>query len=137
MECRVDDHKVTTESKTTEPAGRTSSSLSPSLKGRELWRSLEDLAQTEGFADFSEREFQEGAQVLEGDDRRHFMKIMGAGFALAGLGAASCRRLPETKIAPYAQRPADRDPGVAVEYASACEIRRNCVESCQNIVDKF
>ena len=117
----MDDHKVTTESSPKlkrDPA----TSLSPNLKGRELWRSLEDLARSEEFTESADREFQEGAQVLEGDDRRHFMKIMGAGFALAGLGVAACRRLPETKIAPYAQRPADRDPGVAVEYASACEI---------------
>ena len=111
MEGRGDDHQGTTRSETSEPAGRRPSSLSPSLKGRELWRSLEDLSQSEEFVEFTQREFQEGAQVLEGDDRRQFMKIMGAGFALAGLGVAACRRLPETKIAPYAQRPADRDPG--------------------------
>ncbi|MEC8819129.1 MAG: TAT-variant-translocated molybdopterin oxidoreductase, partial [Planctomycetota bacterium] len=96
--------------------------LSPNLRGRELWRSLEDLAQSEEFQERTAREFQEGAQNLEGDDRRHFMKIMGAGFALAGLGFTGCRRLPETKIAPYAKRPSDRDPGVSVEYASSCEI---------------
>ncbi len=95
--------------------------LSPSLQGRDLWRSLEDLSQTEEFQSFSDREFQEGAQNLEGDDRRQFMKIMGASFALAGLGTA-CRRLPETKIAPYANRPDNRDPGVSVEYASTCEL---------------
>ena len=55
MECRVDDHKVTTGSETTEPAGPRPSSLSPSLKGRELWRSLEDLSQSDEFVDGPQR----------------------------------------------------------------------------------
>ena len=111
-----------TSSRTTRDGAPPSTGLSPNLRGRELWRSLEDLAQSEEFQERTAREFQEGAQNLEGDDRRHFMKIMGAGFALAGLGFTGCRRLPETKIAPYAKRPSDRDPGVSVEYASSCEI---------------
>ena len=94
----------------------------PHFKGRELWRSLEQLSGTDDFKAFAEREFQEGASRLDDDDRRQFLKIMGASVALAGLGSAACRRLPETKIAPYAQRPEDRMPGVPVDYASNFEM---------------
>ena len=55
--------------------------------------------------------FPSNADLLEGDDRRQFMKLMGASFALAGLGAAACRRIPEQKIVPYATRPQERIPG--------------------------
>ena len=119
LEYRVDDSKTTQD---TNDQTEAREPLSPSLQGRDLWRSLEDLSHTDEFKSFSDREFQEGAQNLEGEDRRQFMKIMGASFALAGLGTAACRRLPETKIAPYANRPDDRDPGVSVEYASTCEL---------------
>lgn len=68
------------------------------------------------------REFPSNADMLEGDDRRHFIKIMGASFALAGMGLAACRRIPETNIVPYANRPADRIPGKPIEYASAMEL---------------
>ena len=98
------------------------SMIPPHLKGRELWRSLEQLAETDEFRSFAEREFQKGASELEGEDRRQFLRVMGASLALAGLGTAACRRLPETKIAPYAQRPEDRIPGVAVEYATNFEL---------------
>ena len=68
------------------------------------------------------REFPSNADMLEGDDRRHFIKIMGASFALAGMGLAACRRIPETNIVPYANRPADRVPGKPVVYASALDV---------------
>lgn len=96
--------------------------VSPQLTGREFWRSVDELAGTDEFKSFSEREFQDEAQVLDGDDRRHFLKIMGAGFALAGLGAAACRRLPESKIAPFAHRPVDRIPGMPIDFATSFEL---------------
>ena len=68
------------------------------------------------------REFPSNADLLEGNDRREFIKIMGASFALAGMGLAACRRIPETHIVPYSSRPANRTPGRPVEYASAVEI---------------
>ena len=96
--------------------------MPPHLKGRELWRSLEQLAGDETTKSFADREFQEGASELDGDGRRQFMKVMGASIALAGLGPAACRRLPETKIAPYASRPEGRDPGVEIQYATNHEL---------------
>ena len=89
---------------------------------REYWRSIDDLQGSEEFRSWMHREFPSNADLLEGADRREFMKVMGASFALAGLGLAACRRIPETNIVPYANRPANRIPGKPVEYASAMEL---------------
>ncbi len=91
-------------------------------QGWAYWRSLEDRSNSPEFREFMEREFPEGADRLEGDDRRQFLRVMGASFALAGVGLAACRRMPETTIVPYAARPADRTPGVPVHYATAMEL---------------
>ncbi|MCP3902739.1 MAG: TAT-variant-translocated molybdopterin oxidoreductase [Planctomycetes bacterium] len=91
--------------------------------GPSYWRSLDHLADTSQFREFMHREFPAGAsELLDGDDRRHFLKIMGASMALAGLGLAGCRRWPEEKIVPFASRPAGRDPGVPVHYATCHEL---------------
>ncbi|MBL9140543.1 MAG: TAT-variant-translocated molybdopterin oxidoreductase, partial [Phycisphaerae bacterium] len=47
------------------------------------WRSYDEVDGNPEFQAFLHREFQPGAAELEGDDRRHFIKIMGASFALA------------------------------------------------------
>ena len=60
----------------------------PSARGREYWRSLEELADTEEFQELVEREYPQAAE--EWDDsvsRRTFIKLMGSSFALAGLSA--------------------------------------------------
>jgi len=71
--------------------------------GPKYWRSLDELAGTPGFKAQLEREFPEGASELDGVDRRHFMKIMAASFALGGVGLAGCRR-PEKFILPMASQ---------------------------------
>lgn len=91
--------------------------------GPRYWRSLEDYADTPEFREMMHREFPAGAsELLDGGDRRHFLKIMGASMALAGVGLAGCRRWPEEEIRPYAHRPENRDPGVPVHYATSMEI---------------
>ena len=52
------------------------------------WRSVEQLANTPEFQAYMHREFQPGASEASEDDRRSFIKVMGASFALAGLAAA-------------------------------------------------
>jgi MoCo/4Fe-4S cofactor protein with predicted Tat translocation signal len=89
------------------------------------WRSVEQLANTPEFQAYMHREFQEGASEASEDDRRTFIKMMGASFALAGLAAAGCRRLPESKFAEYASRPANRQPGIPVSYATSFELGGN------------
>ena len=86
--------------------------------GREYWRSLEDLAQTDAFQDLMHREFPRYASEWEdGDSRRNFIKLMGASLALAGLTA--CTRQPTELIAPYVRQPEELVPGRPLFFATA------------------
>jgi MoCo/4Fe-4S cofactor protein with predicted Tat translocation signal len=105
----------------TEPAPAPAESGGPARRSA-YWRSVEQLAQTPEFQSYMHREFQPGASEASEDDRRSFIKVMGASFALAGLAAAGCRRFPEAKFAEYASRPANRSPGIPVTYASTYEL---------------
>ena len=103
-----------------------SSQAKPAADARKAaawWRSMGEREQDAQALAFAHREFPVAADELSGEDRRTFMKIMGAGFALAGLGLAGCRRWPESQIVPNASQPANRTPGVPVTYATACELR--------------
>ncbi len=84
------------------------------------WQSLEDFHDTEEFKSFVEREFQDvelDNAKGGGLDRRRFMQLMGASFALSG--AAAC--WPEEKILPYSRRPHGYVPGKAKAFATAYE----------------
>ncbi|HEX9501721.1 MAG TPA: TAT-variant-translocated molybdopterin oxidoreductase, partial [Thermoanaerobaculia bacterium] len=86
-------------------------------RGREYWRSLEELSRTDDFDAFFEQEFPQQAVALEkGVDRRDFVKLMGASVALAGLTA--CNR-PAEKIVPYVNQPENLIPGKPLFFASA------------------
>ena len=86
--------------------------------GREYWRSLEDLAQTDAFQDLMHREFPRYASEWEdGDSRRNFIKLMGASLALAGLTA--CTRQPTELINPYVRQPEELVPGRPMFFATA------------------
>ena len=88
------------------------------LSGKRYWKSLDDLADTPGFKSWVEREFPEGASMLEGVQRRGFMKLMAASFGLAGLGITGCRR-PEHTILPYGKSPEELIPGIPNYYATS------------------
>jgi molybdopterin-containing oxidoreductase family iron-sulfur binding subunit len=97
--------------------------------GRRYWRSLDELADTPEFKDWLHREFPQGASELEdGQNRRQFLKIMSASFALAGLGlaGAGCRR-PEEKLEPFGQQPADYVYGEPQFYATAMPTRTGAI----------
>ncbi len=96
---------------------------SEQLTGPKYWRSLDELAGTPGFKAQLEREFPEGADNLDGVDRRHFMKIMAASFALGGVGLAGCRR-PEKFILPYGKSVEGVIPGLPSYYATAMPVRK-------------
>ncbi len=93
------------------------------LSGPKYWRSLDELAGTPGFKAQLEREFPDGASDLNGVDRRHFMKIMAASFALGGVGLAGCRR-PEKFILPYGKSVEGVIHGLPSYYATAMPLRR-------------
>jgi molybdopterin-containing oxidoreductase family iron-sulfur binding subunit len=81
---------------------------------------LDEVVDSEQFQEQIQDEFKEGSSELlaSGSDRRHFLKIMGASMALAGLGVGGCRRWPREHIVPYAHRPEGRMPGIPEHYAS-------------------
>src|SRR5262249_29006373 len=67
-------------------------------RGKEYWRSLEELAETADFQDLLRHEFPQGADIWEGSlSRRGFLKVMGASLAMAGLTGCSLTS-PQEKI---------------------------------------
>src|SRR6516225_6838957 len=90
-------------------------------RGPEFWRSLEDLAAKPEFHAFLEKEFPRQAtawtDIESGDNRRHFLKLMGASLALAGL--TGCTRQPTELIVPYVRQPEELIPGRPLFYATA------------------
>src|SRR5262249_21954490 len=85
------------------------------LRGREYWRSLEELARTEEFAEHAEREFR--VPIDSSIDRRQLLTLMGASMALAGL--TGCTRQPAEKILPYGRHPEELAAGQPLYYATA------------------
>jgi molybdopterin-containing oxidoreductase family iron-sulfur binding subunit len=92
--------------------------LSGAKSGPQYWRSLEELAQTEGFVEMLHREFPRQASVWpEGSSRRDFLKLMSASMALAGLSA--CVKQPLEPIVPYVRQPEQIVLGKPLFFASA------------------
>ena len=86
--------------------------------GRTFWRSLAELVETPEVLEFLHYEFPRQAQgILAALDRRHFLKLMGASFMLAGLGA--CTKQPEERIVPYVEQPERLVLGEPLYYATA------------------
>ena len=56
--------------------------------------------------------------MLDGVQRRGFMKVMAASFGLAGFGITGCRR-PEQAIMPYGRSPEEIIPGVPNYYSTS------------------
>ncbi len=96
------------------------------LNGSKYWRSLDELAQTPGFQAQLAREFPEGASSIDGVDRRYFMKIMAASFALGGMGLSGCRR-PERNILPFGKSVEGIIPGLPQYYATAMPLRKTAI----------
>ncbi len=96
------------------------------LTGPNYWRSLDELAATPGFQEQIEREFPAGAAEMSGVDRRQFMKIMAASFALGGIGLAGCRR-PEQNILPFGKSVEGIIPGLPQYYATAMPLRKSAI----------
>jgi len=96
--------------------------------GRRYWRSLDELADMPEFKEWLHREFPQGASELDGSNRRHFLKIMAASFAFAGVATlgGGCRR-PEEKLEPFGQQPANYIYGKPDYYATAMPTRTGAV----------
>ena len=85
------------------------------LRGREYWRSLEELLDTDDFREHLHREFR--VPIDSGIDRRELLTLMGASLALAGL--TGCVRQPTERIFPYVRPPEEMVPGEPLYYATA------------------
>jgi MoCo/4Fe-4S cofactor protein with predicted Tat translocation signal len=88
-------------------------------RGPRYWRSLEEVAGTEEFQDYLKHEFPANADqwAAEGVNRRRFLQLMSASFALAGLTA--CVKQPVEKIVPYIEQPEEITPGIPLFFATA------------------
>ncbi len=106
------------------------SNASAPVTGRRYWRSLDELADTPEFKDWLHREFPIGASELveDGSSRRHFLKIMSASFALAGVATlgSGCRR-PEEKLEPFGKQPENYTFGDAQYFATAMPTRTGAI----------
>ena len=89
-------------------------------RGRQYWRSLEELSRDPGFAPMLEQEFPRQSAEWDPLHRRDFLRLMGASLALGGL--AACTRQPPEKIVPYVQPPEDMIPGKPLFYATAMPV---------------
>lgn len=87
------------------------------MRGKQYWRSLDELANTEEFQKAVENEFAPNVVAKSHLDRRDFLKLMGASLALAGIEA--CTRQPVEKIFPYVKPPEELVPGKPLFYATA------------------
>ncbi len=87
-----------------------------SLTGKRYWRSLDELARRPAFEQWVENEFgQDVARMLNPGSRRTLLKLMAAGFGLAGLTA--CRR-PVEHIMPLAKGVENYIHGKPQHYAT-------------------
>jgi molybdopterin-containing oxidoreductase family iron-sulfur binding subunit len=90
-------------------------------QGRDFWRSLDELADTDAFREFLHREFpQHMAEWRPGLNRRHFLQLMAASLGLAGLTACA-PRAPAT-IVPYVEAPEMVVPGKSRFYATSMQV---------------
>ena len=88
------------------------------VKGKRLWRSIDELANTPEFQAAVEREFPAAAQEwVDPVSRRGFLKLMSASMALAGL--AGCTKQPDEPIYPYVKAPEDLVLGKPMYFATA------------------
>jgi MoCo/4Fe-4S cofactor protein with predicted Tat translocation signal len=86
--------------------------------GERYWRSLEELSESEDFREILRREFGDHEELWSNHlDRRRFLALMGASFALAGL--SGCSRQPPEGIVPYTEMPEYLVPGRPLHFATA------------------
>ena len=85
--------------------------------GPTYWRTLEEVAEIEGFQEWMDDEFPNRESLLT-MDRRTLLKFMGASLALAGLSGCRGVFLPNDKVVPYVKAPEELVPGKPLYYAS-------------------
>ncbi len=95
------------------------SRVTPGAKLRpQQWRSLEQLADTPEFRRFLHKEYGAVSHLAAGPERRQFLRLMAASFALAGL--AGCDQTPDSRSqeVPWVTQPERVQASEAIHYAS-------------------
>lgn len=85
----------------------------------QIFKSYEELAQTEVYTRWLNDEFPDREGLLD-VDRRDFLKLGAATMALAGL--AGCRPLAEVRAVPYVRAPENQAMGHAYTYATTLSL---------------
>ena len=92
-------------------------------KGKEYWRSLQELAQSDGFRELVEREFpNQASELADPITRRRFLILMGASLGLAGLSGCGTSSAPREQIVPYVRTPEGITPGRPLFFATAMSV---------------
>ncbi|MCJ2122191.1 TAT-variant-translocated molybdopterin oxidoreductase [Methylobacterium sp. J-077] len=85
--------------------------------GPRFWRSLDAVADSPEFRDYLAAEFPSAARLAASPERRGFLKLMAASFALGGLTA--CGGGNRDYEVPYVNQPERIVPGTDLSYASS------------------
>ncbi|HUS05279.1 MAG TPA: TAT-variant-translocated molybdopterin oxidoreductase, partial [Bryobacteraceae bacterium] len=97
-----------------------------SAKGKQFWRSLNEVAETPEFQAYLDDEFpSRGEDWRDPATRRDILKLMGASFALAAF--TGCSKQPQEKIMPYVNPPEEHIVGRPLFYATAMPFRGSAV----------
>jgi len=87
---------------------------------KKFWKSLDELAESDSYKEFVEREFPESAsEMLNPVSRRSFMGLMASSMALAGLTGCNILRRPKEKILAYNNQPESLIPGRPLYFATS------------------
>jgi molybdopterin-containing oxidoreductase family iron-sulfur binding subunit len=89
-------------------------------RGRQWWRSLEELANTPEFQEYLHREFPENAGEWLAGSRRDFLRLMGASLFLAGVAGCDIKQ-PMEKIVPSVQSTDRAQPGLPLYFTTAMD----------------
>ena len=86
--------------------------------GPRFWRSLDAVADSPEFRDYLAAEFPSAARLAAAPERRGFLKLMAASFALGGLTACGAEGGRDYEV-PYVNQPERIVPGTNLSYASS------------------
>ncbi|MEL6064355.1 MULTISPECIES: TAT-variant-translocated molybdopterin oxidoreductase [unclassified Methylobacterium] len=86
--------------------------------GPRFWRSLDAVADSPEFRDYLAAEFPSAARLAAAPERRGFLKLMAASFALGGLTACGAGGGRDYEV-PYVRQPERIVPGTDLSYASS------------------
>src|SRR4051794_16496223 len=95
----------------------------PDAAAPELWRGVEEWANTPEFRQMMTQEFPDDADTwTDAVTRRQFVTLLGASLALAGLNGCSPRPASRRTTLPYSTQPEGLTPGVPLFFATAATL---------------